>query len=176
MEEINQVQEGGSKKGLYIVIAIVVILGIWYFMSGSSSNNAENTVENALEGAVGGSTTFSNEEGTVNIGVNKLPDNWPSDAPIYKNATIQYSGSSNPQTGEKGSMVVFMTTDNAQNVVDFYKAELAKNGWTVEQTASIGGMTVLGAKKDTRSLGAQIADAGEGQVSVSIGISSPDLQ
>lgn len=172
MEEINQIQQGGSKKGLYIIIAIVVILGIWYFMGRSTSNN----VENALEGAVGGSTTFSNEEGIVNIGGNKLPDNWPSDAPVYKNTTIQYSGSSNPQTGEKGSMVVFMTKDKAENVVDFYKTELIKNGWTVEQTATIGAMTVLGAKKDTRSLGAQISDAGDGQVSVSIGISIPETQ
>ena len=59
-------------------------------------------------------------------------------------------------------------------LADFYKRELASNGWVIEQTANIGGSTVLSAKKDTRMLGVYIADAGDGQVSVTVSIAIPN--
>lgn len=174
MEPENQ-EEAKSKKGLYIVIGIVVILLIIvvsrrspYGMMGGVNVNGVNIDRN-----LDGSATYSNKEGTVTVGNNTLPDNWPSDAPKYGNAKIQYSGSSNPQTGEKGAAVMFLTSDSAQSVVDFYKRELASNGWTVEQSANMGASTVLAAKKDTRTFGVYITDTGNGQVSVTIGIGIP---
>ncbi len=174
MDQINETG-GGSKKGLYIVIVILVILAALYFLRGSFGMMGA-PYGTDINRNLDGSATYSNDEGTVTVGSNRLPENWPSDAPTYSNATIQYSGSSNPQTGAKGSAVVFTTFDSVQNVVDFYRRELVSNGWTVEQTATIGASTVLAARKDTRTLGVYIAEAGNGQVSVTVGIEMPNSQ
>src|SRR3989338_6672852 len=90
------VENKKSNKGLYIgiaVVAIIIIIG-WGMKSSVRSMTGVDIDRN-----MDGSATYSNEQGSVTVGGNKLPDNWPSDAPAYKNATIQYSGTSNPQTG-----------------------------------------------------------------------------
>ena len=161
---------GTSKKLIYIVTGIVVILLIGWFAKGSIRSIMGVDVDRNLDG----SATYSDGDTTVTVGTNKLSDNWPSDAPKYPNAAIQYSGSSNPQTGEEGAAIVFTTSDKVQAVADFYKRELASNGWVIEQTANIGGSTVLSAKKDTRTIGVYIADAGGGQVSVTVSIAIPN--
>ncbi|OHA27241.1 MAG: hypothetical protein A3C06_04075 [Candidatus Taylorbacteria bacterium RIFCSPHIGHO2_02_FULL_46_13] len=171
MEPDTQVvqEKKPSKKLLYIVIGVVVVLIIGWVAKSSMRSLTGVDVDTRMDG----STTYSNDEGTVTVGGNKLPDNWPSDAPKYQNADIQYSGSSNPQTGEAGASVVFLTSDNAQEVVDFYKKELTSNGWTIEQTATIGASTILSAKKNERTFGVYIADSGDGKVSVTVGIGIP---
>lgn len=168
MEQENQVK--GSSKKVYIIIGIVVVLLIgWFFMGRAGRSLTGVDIDRNL----GGSATYSNEQGSVTIGSNKLPDNWPTDAPKYGNATIQYSGSSNPQTGEAGSAVVFSTPDDAETVVNFYKKELASNGWVVEQTATMEASTVLAAKKDTRTFAVYITDPGNGPINVSVSVVMP---
>src|SRR3989344_2958778 len=154
MEPDTQVvqEKKPSKKLLYIVIGVVVVLIIGWVAKSSMRSLTGVDVDTRMDG----STTYSNDEGTVTVGGNKLPDNWPSDAPKYQNADIQYSGSSNPQ-----------------EVVDFYKKELTSNGWTIEQTATIGASTILSAKKNERTFGVYIADSGDGKVSVTVGIGIP---
>ncbi|OGG90766.1 hypothetical protein A3H16_00680 [Candidatus Kaiserbacteria bacterium RIFCSPLOWO2_12_FULL_53_8] len=100
-----------------------------------------------------------------------MPDNWPSDAPaIYSGGTIQYSGSSNPQTGQAGSVVVYSAKATVSSVVEYYKAQLAQAGWTLEGTANSAGTTIISAKKDTRTFGISVADTGTGTVQVTAGI------
>lgn len=157
-----------SKKGLIIVI-IIVLLGIWLLTRGRGGIVAPGVdVDRNLDG----SATYSNNEGSVTVGGGSLPDNWPSDAPTYADAKIQYSGSSNPQTGEKGAVVMFTTSDSATKVADFYKKELASSGWTIEGTANINGATVISAKKDSRTFGAQIVEA-NGLSTVTVGVGMP---
>ena len=177
MDQGNKSVEGEakSKKGLYIVGGVVVVLLIVWFAKASFMNAIPGTGVN-VDRNLDGSATYKTDEGEVTVGTNKLPDNWPSDAPKYPNATIQYSGSSNPQTGEEGAAVMFTTSDKVQAVVDFYKRDLTSNGWVIEQTANVGGSTVLSAKKDTRTFGVYIVDAGDGQVSVTVGIGMPKSQ
>ncbi|HEY9584101.1 MAG TPA: hypothetical protein VJI33_00765 [Candidatus Paceibacterota bacterium] len=159
----------GSKKGLYVIVGIVILVLIVWAVKSSMRSVTGVDIDRNFDG----SATYSNEQGSVTVGSNKLPDNWPADAPKYGNATIQYSGSSNPQTGAEGSSVMFFTSDSAQKVTDFYKKELASNGWTIEQTVNAGPSTILSAKKDQRTFGVYITDAGDGQVSVTIGIEIP---
>lgn len=169
-EQINGGQSPRSNKTLYIIIAIVVLIALVWLFTGGIGKMALKKAGVDLNYSPDGSTTYETEEGTVTVGGNTLPSNWPSDAPTYPNASIQYSGTNNPQTGAEGSAVVFLTEDSMQIVVDFYKKELASNGWKVENTATIGGATVLAALKDTRTLGVYISDVGNGQVSVTVGI------
>jgi hypothetical protein len=158
-----------SKKPLYIVGGVVVILILGWLATGGIMRSVTGVnVQRSLDG----SATYSNKEGSVTVGANKLPDNWPSDAPTYPNAQIQSAVSSNPQTGQAGSAVVFTTSDSAQTVTDFYKSTLASKGWKVEQTVSTGQGTMLGATKDTRSFGIYIVDSGDGKVSVTASVST----
>ena len=174
MDETNQ-GNGGLRKAFYGIVGVIAILVVLYFLRGVLGMNGEQSGIDVDRNS-DGSATYSNDDGTVTVGGNTLPENWPSDAPTYANATIQYSGSSNPQTGEKGLAVVLMTSDGAQKVVDFYKRELASKGWTVDQTATMGASTALSAQKDTRTFVIYVADAGNGQVSITASIAIPDSQ
>lgn len=185
-EQINRVEETQksekSKAGLYmligagvvVVIAFAVVRGIIGGVANTAATAAARAAGvNLINNGTGGATYSDNNGGSVTVGGNKLPDNWPSDAPKYPDANIQYSGTSNPQTGEAGSAIVFTTGDSAQSVSDFYKKQLAADGWTIEQTANMGASSVLSAKKDTRTFAVYITDSGSGQTSVTVGITIP---
>jgi len=164
-------EAGSSNKLWYIVggIAVLIILG-WIFTRSAGFMAMRAAGVSATPGA-NGAVTYSGAEGSVTVGGGSMPSNWPSDAPgNYAGATIQYSGTSNPQTGKAGSAVVYTVQASAQSVADYYKAQLASKGWTVSATANTGAATVLSATKDSRTLGVYIVDAGNGQVSVTTGI------
>jgi len=152
---------------MYIIGGVVVLLILgWFLMGGLGANMAGVDVDRNLDG----SATYSNEEGSVTVG-GGMPQNWPSDVPgVYSGAAIQYSGTSNPQTGEAGSAVVYTARASAQAVVDYYRQGLTSAGWTIEGTATIGAATVLTARKDTRTVGIHIADTGDGNVAVTAGV------
>ena len=126
-------------------------------------------IQNAVE-QQGGTATVSDDgksmhvqtsEGSMDIGNNTLPSDWPTDVPTYTGAQVVYSASVNPQTGQPGQAVVLQTTDSAQNVADFYKATLKKNGWNVTGTMQGGGTSVMTATKADRSVTVAISAAGE---------------
>lgn len=120
---------------------------------------------------IDGSTTYTNGEGSVTVGSQSMPENWPSDAPNnYAGATITFSGSSNPQTGQPGSAVSYMVRASAQAVIDHYKSELAANGWAIQGSANAAGAMVITATKGTRVFGAWVADNGGGSATVTAGI------
>jgi hypothetical protein len=175
MEETNQQQPapaGSNKKLLYIIGGVVIVI----FALGSLSRGIGYMGMRAagvdVRPGPNGSATYSNGEGTVTVGGNKMPDNWPSDAPAnYSGASITYSGSSNPQTGQAGSAVMYTVKASADDIANYYKTQLTSSGWTIETTANAGGATVIAAKKDTRTFGLYIASAEAGTVAVQASVS-----
>ncbi len=160
---------GSTKKIIIIIIVLVVLFGISKFFSRGSymmPYGAGVGVDKNLDG----SATYSNKEGSVTVGGGTYPDNWPNDLPKYSGAKIQYSASTNPQSGSAGSALAFTTADSAQKVLDFYKKELVAKGWSIEQTANIGQMTIISAKKGENTFGAQIVTGEDGQTTVTIGV------
>ena len=107
-------------------------------------------------------------EGTYNAGNNTLPDDWPTDAPIYTGAIVQYSGST-AAGGKPGAGAVLTSADSTVQVVAFYKAELAKQGWTMTTVMESQGTTIMGANKDDRTLSLLVGSA-DGQTTITIGI------
>lgn len=153
-----------NKTWLIIGGAVVLLLLVWFLFG-------RNPAGVSTDRNIDGSTTYSNEEGSVTVGGASMPENWPADAPSnYSGASIQYSGTSNPQTGKTGSAVVYTVNASAPQVTEYYKAELAKSGWKIEGTAVIGPSTAITATKDARTLGVYIGEAGNGTVSVTVGI------
>ena|SRR3989344_5697839 len=171
---------GGSgqpgKNMWYIVGAIIVVGLLWWVFSGMF---AQNAAERAFEAATGGdvqygpngTATYSNEEGSVTVGGGSYPSNWPSDAPQYPGGSIQYSGSSNPQTGEPGSAVVLQVNGTAQSIATYYNERLVSGGWTIDGTATVGTATTISATKGDRTFGLYIVDLGNGTASVTVAIS-----
>lgn len=71
----------------------------------------------------------------------KLPDDWPSSIPLPRDAKLTYAQSGTSANG-MGQSVAFTTSDSMNDVSEFYKTELANNGWTIEATmiTTDGGM------------------------------------
>lgn len=158
-----------SAKTISIIVVVVVLLGAgWLFMRGGGTGMPEGVT---MDKNMDGSATYSNEDGSVTVGSNNYPDNWPGDAPKYDNGQIQYSASSNQQTGENGSMITFVTSDSPKQVVDFYKSELVSKGWKIEQTAAVDQMLMLTGTKGTATFYAQVTSADGKQTTAAVVIS-----
>jgi len=178
-EKTQPADKKGNNKLLMIVIVVVLFLAVVGFLMKSAANKASSKVaEEAINNATGGkadvdingaNVSVKTKEGSFSTG-NKLPDDWPKDAPVYTGATVTYSGSSNPQTGESGFGAVLTTTDGSTKVVEFYKKELVSQGWTIASTQIANDTTVLGSTKDTRSLAVSIVEA-SGTTTITLGIS-----
>lgn len=169
--EIQPSTSGSNNKMWYIIGGIVALLLVGWFLTRGAGSMMGTAAGVGVDRNVGGSTTYTNSEGSVTVGGGSMPDNWPSDAPaVYSGASIIYSGSTNPQTSQAGSAVSYTVNASVASVADYYKAQLASNGWSVESTANTGGATVLAATKDTRTIGVYIADTGSGTVTVTAGI------
>ncbi len=83
-----------------------------------------------------------------------LPDNFPSDVPIYSGASIVGTSSSE---GEQGAtfQVTLSTEDEFSAVSDYYKAAIVDEGWTLDNsyTMTSGGQTAIyNASKEGRTL------------------------
>ena len=172
MPEGNTPSTSGSNKLWYIIGGIIVLalLG-WLLARGAGSMMGAASGVNT-QPHMDGSTTYTDAQGnSATVGGGSMPENWPSDAPQnYAGATIQYSGNSNPQTGKAGAAVVYTANASAQAVVDYYKAQLTSNGWTIGGSANTGGTTILSATKAGRTFGVYIIGTGNGSVSVTAGL------
>ena len=187
MDPINQAGQtgGGSNKTLYIVIGVLVVLligGYLYMRNNSIKNKMYDAYGVDVDHNLDGSKTIKSDYGTVTTS-NKLPDNWPSDAPTYKNAKIEQSSSTNAQAGIEGSTIAFTTSDSVQTVLDFYKRELTAFGWVSLSPgqaitgSQVGGMTVVGAKKGKRNINVGITSLTTGESKVTIMIySTPEIK
>lgn len=65
----------------------------------------------------------------------ELPEDFPKDFPVYKNATLISKWSSTDKE-ESGTSVMWETEDSVAKVSDFYKEELVKAGWKIISTFS----------------------------------------
>jgi len=177
MEETTQVAaHSHTKRNIIIgVVALLVLIGIVLSFAGSVGSvwgNYGGVVPGVdVDRNMDGSVTYESDEGTVTVGGASMPSNWPSDAPTaYTGATIAYSGTTNPTTGESGSAVVYTTNASIASVVEYYDSRLKAEGWTIEASVDMGGTRVITAKKDTRTIGVYVQDAGNGVTNVTAGV------
>lgn len=174
MEKTATVQPAASSnyKWLYIGGGALVLIGLVYFVFRSGIPAAVAPAGVNVDRNIDGSTTYSNAEGSVMVGQNaQMPNNWPSDAPgPYAGATLLYSGMTNPSTGAVGSAIAYTVKASMDQVVAHYTTQLGANGWSVQSNAEMAGMRAIVAKKDTRTLGIYLGDAGNGIVNVTAGM------
>jgi hypothetical protein len=87
----------------------------------------------------------------------------PEDIPVPEDAQ---------DTSSMFGMITFSSPSTPQEVADFYKAEMPKNGWTETSADDLGGMFMLEYSKDGRSASFMIStDQDKGMTSVLITVS-----
>jgi hypothetical protein len=96
----------------------------------------------------GGSKTVNLPGGGQVSSSNKVPDNFPSDFPIYSGAKVQgsYTGQSE---GISGSVVIWETGDALDKVKSFYNDQFAKDAWKSDSNGEVNDNAYWsGANKD----------------------------
>jgi hypothetical protein len=191
-------QKRSSNKVVLIIVAVVVFLGIvalagGYFVMRSikakvsqkiGQSIGENMAEKAIEQATGQKADVSADGNNVSIktdsgtfsasgeGTIKLPSDFPSDVFTYSDAKITFATSTpaNAADGTKASfMIGYTVNQSVADVVAKYKAELAKNGWTVGTEANYGAM-MIDFKKGNRDVALTVGDS-QGDKTGSTGVS-----
>lgn len=161
----------------YFLRSLSIIGVVTVALAGCGQNAVDEALENEIEKETGGAATVDMEDGTVRVttsegsftaGTNTLPTDWPTDIPVFRDATIQFSGETNQEGEDGGSMAVLMTTESAKNVLDFYTIALKENGWTMEATMAAQGMNIMTGTKDDRALTLSVTEA-DGSTTITIG-------
>lgn len=177
----------GSKKGsnktvmiIIIIVVVLVVLGIiGSVLSGLFAKKvAEKGVESVLSRVTNSdvdldtknnSVTIQTGNGTTTIGSQKLPSDFPTDIPVYPDATI--IGSVTGSTAE-GIFVSMNTTDSSDKVKAYYDAKLVENGWTKEEGAMLGTIVNISATKGDKRLSVVLTPYENDQLHITIATSS----
>jgi len=151
-----------------VVVAVLLIGGVVNRMAGKSA--AERAIEAATGGSVdidgdGDDVTIKTADGTY-TGGNKMPDDFPSDVPVYPDADVQGSYSLNGASGQ-GFTVGLSSDDPLADVIAWYKREVAAKGWTIVADANYNGSLVLSATKDARGLNVSVSED-DGKVTIGL--------
>lgn len=111
-----------------IIIIAVILVGAGatgaYFLTegfGMNDNSSSGDVKSIKDKA---QDTSGVEDGQV-------PDGFPADMPIYPAASI-VTGAKDEEDG--GYRLGLSTKDGEAKVIDYYKSELAKNGWAAKES------------------------------------------
>lgn len=143
------------KKINFLIIALFLLFTI---SCGKKSENVESKKESSKEEVKkeeGKSPGESKDESKLNIndlGISEgMPSDFPSDIPKPNNSKVLgYLSSSD------GTVVTFESTDKVKDIMDFYKNEMKKNGFSTSEGGELlmsdeGGL--MGWKKDNREVG-----------------------
>lgn len=143
---------GGNDKNrsvmIIIIVVIVVVAGGWFLNDRWQRRQAVNLVEDLIEAQTGAKATVdvstkgdlvtvtgNDTELTVGTAAT-LPEDFPTDVPIYTGATLTSTFSS---VGIAGHSVAMETADATTAVLAFYKDQMAANGWTQQSAFDVGG-------------------------------------
>lgn len=152
----NPTSSSGNKTLMIIIIVVVVLIVLGaagYFLQQKSSEKAtEKAIEDATGADVdvsegGDKVTIETDEGKVTVGKNEVPDSFPSDITVYSGAEV----TGTTETSE-GVSLLLTTSDSVEKVNSFYKADLAKNGWTISSSSIVTDSALITAEKGSKSL------------------------
>ncbi len=185
--EVN-VKKGKSNTGLIIAVVVVFFIclcciGVGFVASQAantsltrySDNIIENTIYETIEREVENSI---GEDADINLGIRgnaTLPQGFPNDVPIYEGSKITSSFRNRSSNGEGFDYSVILSVSGADinDVVGYYRDELADAGWELESDSEFGGFFIQGYTKDEARLSMSFSDI-EGTIGVTISVSDVD--
>ncbi len=147
-------------KKFYLFIVLISVVAY----IGCGKKVEEKVAEKIIEQQTGGkadvdisdeSVSIKTKDGEfkMNAGDNaKLPEDFPSDVFVYKNAEVKMT-----MALPQGSSVSFQTKDSKDKVVAKYKKEMKSKGWSQEMAMDMGEGTSLTYKKGERGVQVMVA-------------------
>lgn len=136
---------------LFLVFCLLLSLALVTGCGKKSTNIETKDGKVKIETESGGEKVkVKTEEGEAEFGTGtKIPDNWPSDIPIYPGSSVMGSVDISGEAGEKSINVILTTTDPVDKVKAYYSKELKANDWEIMESAdfttgegSFGGFSV----------------------------------
>jgi hypothetical protein len=125
----------------------------------STADGKVTVTEKGKDGAA--SMTFTGKSGekvTMDVNSGKLPADYPSDVPVYKDARITLSQTVSEKNGRN---LVMETADAADKIAGYYKSGLEGNGWKIEGSVAMGELNMLTATKGARQFVVQITNSSD---------------
>ena len=119
---------------------VIALTGLTMTVSGCGGSKSSNRLDVELPGGV---RMTADEEGI------SLPDDFPSDVPIYpgSKATALLGGK---DQGQQISMVSFEANASINEVTTFYEEKLEEHGWTIAGNVKTADGALLTASKDNK--------------------------
>ncbi len=165
----------------------LVLVTMSLLLIGCGQNIAERAMERAIEEKAGEdahvdidvnseSMTFETDEGTATLNVDELPENWPSDVPVYPETAINMASAIHDADGSPLFSLLLTSKDAVAEIKAFYQRELPANGWSMDArvTMDAGGVTMIGATKGDQRLSIMIGETGE-EATITIGVGKDNL-
>jgi len=151
----------GMKRSRVILIAIgaiaaSVVAGVFIYRFAVSTLFKDKLSQipktNVKVGTEDGRVTLTGPNGQKYSTGGKLPSNFPSDVLVYPGSTIRTA----IQSGDTTNVILYVPAESTK-VIDTYRAESVKSGWTfVSQSTSLNKINLLRFEKDSRKLLVQV--------------------
>jgi ABC-type Fe3+-hydroxamate transport system substrate-binding protein len=162
-------------KKFLIAASIIAVAAMLVFSFSGCASIAQKAIEKAAGASVNlssGEVNVTDSSGNeVNIGGNKVPDNWPSSVPVNDKITIQISGSS--KSDNKTTWTISGTYNGkAEDLYNWYKSQLS--GWTsdYDSVTSSGNDKIytLGFSNDKYTVSVMVTDSADSGVGAILGV------
>jgi len=170
------------------ILLFSLVFGLVLFTTGCGLTDkladeaTKKVTEKALESVTNSDIDLTNNKITVNSNGESfslgedlvLPDKFPADVPIYSKAKIITTSTS----GTAGFYATLTSSDSFTEVNEYYNAELAAQGWTIDNTSTFTGggqSTTYITSKTGRTLDIGVYKyEGANEVTISITTDTPD--
>ena len=156
--------------------ALIVGLAVLALSVSGCQLMAQKATEKAIQGATGGAVNVDGDNVTIKgkdgaeatvSGDTKIPADFPSEVPLRDDGTVNAVVTSQAPGGGTSYMINIRFKVPQNEVLDWYKTELEKGGWTITSTVSTGDGGMIGAEKGDLSLNAVTGgESTEGYTSV----------
>jgi ABC-type Fe3+-hydroxamate transport system substrate-binding protein len=162
-------------KKFLVIASIITVAAMLVFSFSGCASIAQKAIEKAAGVSVNsnsGEVKITDSSGNeVNIGGNKVPDNWPSSVPVNDKIKIVVSGSST--SDGKSTWNISGTFDGkAEDLYNWYKSQLS--GWTADydSVSESNGDKVytLGFSNDQYTVTLLVTDSADSGVGAILGV------
>jgi hypothetical protein len=156
-KEKKEKRESKKKAPILLILAAVVVLTV--VLGGICYKKAKNLVIgnifSRLSGGIvekdGDKVTVTLEEGGFSFEEEgELPDNFPSDFPIYPDAKLASTWTAKGE-GTDGLSLIWEAEDSVNKVSNYYESELEGAGWTLSFTSETEDSTTFAFEKNSVS-------------------------
>lgn len=155
-KEKKEKREPNKKAPILIILAAVVVAavilgGIFYrktadLVVGNIFSRLTGRAVNVEKGGEKVTVTLEEGEFSFEEGGN-LPDNFPSDFPIYPDAELASSWTASGDDTD-GLSLIWETEDTVSKVSNYYERELKNAGWTLSFTSETEDSTTFAFEKN----------------------------